>query len=137
MGWNKFANKHKKNPNLDYVGSGIFSHKYSEFLSSSKFALGLLSKNFPEFHTTRTFEIPACGTALLTEKNIETSSFFSENEAIFYSSPEDLVKKIQFYLQNEKQLETLIQKGLDRVHNDARDYKSLLSEVLQRAVLSQ
>ena len=37
---------------------------------------GLLAKWVPELHTTRTFEIPACGTALVTERNSETALVF-------------------------------------------------------------
>lgn len=42
------------------------------------FARGALSRRFPERHTTRTFEIPACGTVLITEWNEEISVFLGE-----------------------------------------------------------
>src|SRR5690606_9234510 len=88
-GWRNFLRKHRGNPALHFVGEFLGGEDYTRFLSSSRFALGLLSKRFPELHTTRTFEIPACGTVLVTERNRETSTFFGEDEAAFFSSPEE------------------------------------------------
>ena len=54
-GWNRFISKYKDNKNLQFLGTAIYGEDYSRLISSSKFALGLLSKRFPELHTTRTF----------------------------------------------------------------------------------
>ena len=74
--WKKFSEKHKKNALLNYCGEGIYGNDYVKAIGNSKIAWGSISKWIPEKHTTRTFEIPACGTALLTERNKETTSFF-------------------------------------------------------------
>ncbi len=130
-GWMSFIENNKKNPYLTYLGEGLFSMDYTKLLSSSYFSLGLLYKQFPELHTTRTFEIPACGTALITEKNEETSSFFTNEEAIFYNDINDMIDKIKYYQENLDELEILTQKGTLRVHNDGRDYKSIMTNVLK------
>ena len=131
MGWKEFAKKHSSNPYFTYLGSGIYGKDYSKFISSSKFGLGLLSKRIPELHTTRTFEIPACGTALITERNSEISSFYKENEVIFFSSPEKLVEKIQYYLSNDEELKILTERGYKRVSSDGRNYSSILNNLLE------
>ena len=113
--WNSFVLKNKFNKNMIYLGPKIFGHSYGKLISQSKFGLGLISKKIPELHTTRTFEIPACGTALLTEKNKETSNFFNDDEVIFYNNPRDIIDKIKYYTSNENKLENLIQKGSSKV----------------------
>ena len=131
-GWLPFVNKHKKSCLLSYHGDGLFSEEYTRFISSSYFSIGQLSKKFPELHTTRTFEIPACGTALITERNKETISFFNEDEVIFYNSIDDMIEKIRYYQYHLKELEQLIIKGTTKVHADGRDYESILKNILKQ-----
>ncbi len=133
-GWLDFVNKNKSNSYLEYVGTGLFSSEYSKFISKSMMSLGLLSKNFPELHTTRTFEIPACKTALLTEINEETTSFYNENEAIFYKDNNDLVDKIMFYFNNKKELEKVTSNGYQKVISSGCDYKSILQNILEKTI---
>lgn len=130
-GWRQFINSNKDNDNLIFIGEGVFGEDYSKLISSSKFALGLLSKNFPELHTTRTFEIPACGTALVTEKNIETNRFFDDTEVIFYNSKNEMLEKIQHYSKSDKSLSNLIQKGNLKVNTGGNDYKTILNKIIK------
>jgi hypothetical protein len=128
--WEKFVKKNRGNPFLDYRGKSVYSANYTSLISESYFSLGLLSKLFPERHTTRTFEIPACGTALITEKNEETSSFFSDDEAIFYKDQESLLAKIRYFQQHPDELRILTSKGLYRVNAGEFDYCSILKKTL-------
>ena len=130
--WEKFVQKNKNNPNLVYLGKGIYGPDYSKTLSEYQFSWGALSKWIPEKHTTRTFEIPACGTALITERNEETSHFFNEDEAIFYSTPEEMVERILYYQSHPEKLEALTIKGRERVIRDGRDYRNILKGVLEK-----
>lgn len=128
--WNKFINANATNSFLEFLGEGLWAQEYGQLLSSCYFSLGHLSKRFPELHTTRTFEIPACGTALLTESNAETSSFFTSEEAIFYSSNEEAVTKIKHYINNPEALAQLSALGKAAVHRTGRDYHSILNSIL-------
>lgn len=129
-GWNSFVKKNQSNKNLEFIGESLFNESYADFISSTRFSIGMLSKRFPEFHTTRTFEIPACGTALITERNTETSSFFNQEEAIFYDTPEEMIEHIKYYQNHPLELEALTNKGRERVIRDGRDYRSVLEGVL-------
>lgn len=135
-GWTKFIKRNKKNPNLRFLGEAIFKESYSKFISSSLFGLGLLSKRFPEKSTTRTFEIPACGTALLTEDNPEIRSFFEEEEVIFFNDSEELIEKIKYYQNHLDQLEKVTEKGLLKVTKGGFAYHSILKKILKRVLES-
>ena len=129
--WRQFAKKHQNNPNLIYLGDGVYGEDYVKTLQKAKMAWGALSKWVPELHTTRTFEIPACGTALVTERNLETQSFFKDDEAIFYTNENDLIEKITFFMNNDKPLEVLTKKGTSRAVTNAYDYNSILNAILK------
>jgi spore maturation protein CgeB len=132
--WDGFVKKHKGNPNLNYFGSGIYGAEYAEQISKAKIAWGAVSKWIPEQHTTRTFEIPACGTALLTEYNKEIASFYNEDEVIFYKSIEELIEKVKYFIHNKVALEEVSKKGFERVHVDGYDYESILRKILKQVL---
>lgn len=129
--WEPFVAKNKENFYLNYLGDGIYGQEYVKAISAFQFSWGSVSKWIPELHTTRTFEIPACGTALITERNEETTSFFTEEEVIFYDSIEEMIDKIKYYQSHPDKLELLTLKGTKRVNKDGRDYESILRKVLE------
>ena len=114
--WEKFAKKNRRNKYLTYLGKGIYGQDYVRTIAESKIAWGAISKWVPELHTTRTFEIPACGTALLTERNKETTTFFGEDEAIFYDTTGELINKVKHYYNHQEQLEEITAKAYKKVH---------------------
>lgn len=132
--WKNFYRKNKSNQNLNYRGKGIYGKGYSKTISSALIGLGLLSEIIPEKHTTRTFEIPACGTALLTPRNEETSSFFEDDEAIFYDSPSEIVTLVQHYFNHLPILEKISIKGKEQVHKGGFDHKSIMKKILNQII---
>lgn len=135
--WSRFANKKKNNHYLVYLGKSVYGHNYAKEISGSLMGLGLLSKIFPEKHTTRTFEIPACGTALITERNDEIESFYSDDEVIFFNSPTEFLEKIEFGLRNLSYLQTLTHKGCQRVFQNKVDYRSIMHKLLMEMNILQ
>jgi hypothetical protein len=63
-GWHGFLRRRQRDVNLFFEGDSVFGDHYAEVLSRASIGLGLVTRRFAELHTTRTFEIPACGTAL-------------------------------------------------------------------------
>lgn len=131
-GWSQFVKKNKNNPFLKFETDSLADNDYSLFISSAAIAWGALSKKFNEQHTTRTFEIPACGSVLLTEYNHEIASYFNEDEVIFYRSESELLQKVRHFLKHPRILEKISMKGFERVHSDARDYESIISGILNQ-----
>lgn len=131
-GWKRFIKKNKFKKNLIYLGDSVRNEEYGRQLSKAKIGLGLLSRKFPELHTTRTFEIPACGTALLTEKNAETQRFFTSEEVLFYSSNNDLLIKTGEYLAKPQELKKITENGQKKVHSGGKSNKAILKHLLER-----
>ena len=129
--WSPFVRKHSGLPNFRYLGRGLFQQEYVRAISGAWASLGLLSKKFPEKHTTRTFEIPACGTLLATERNEETTSFYKDDEAVFFNEPTELVTQLRSLLADLPRLEAMTKKGRERVQHDGYDYRSILVRMNQ------
>jgi hypothetical protein len=133
IGWGRFLRRWREDPHLAFEGEEIFGDAYAKLLSASWVGLGLLSKHFPEMHTTRTFEIPACGAVLATEATLDTKRFFGDSEALFFDDYADLAIKLdRLFSSNEKEsLTGMAKAGRRRVLDDRRDYTSILANILE------
>ena len=88
-GW---ANTAKQNRELSgcVASDGVWGDAYPKTLAGAKVGLGFLCKAYLDQFTTRSFEIPAAGAALLAERTVEHSEIFEEGvEAEFYSGREE------------------------------------------------
>ena len=130
INWESFARKHRGNNYLQYTSGGIFGENYARTISGSLLGLGFLSRIVPELHTTRTFEIPACGTALVTERNDETNHLFNDDEAIFFSNPDELLERVTHALAHLDELKQITEKGSQRITGGGYDYKSILQRLI-------
>ncbi len=132
IGWQSFVNRRGANPFLHFAGESLFGADYARMLSTCWIGLGLLSKRFPELHTTRTFEIPACGSILATEVTSDLSRFFAPEEALFFNGYANLVDQIQLAFSNEgdETLSEIASRGRARVLTDGRDYPTILAAIL-------
>lgn len=96
-------------------GNEVYGDDYARALTGAKIGLGFLRAVCPDQHTTRTFEIPACGSMLLADRTDEHQSFFNEGtEAEFFSSEEELISKVTFYCGNEQSRSKIANNGFYR-----------------------
>ncbi len=131
-GWERFLFRHRKDPGLKFEGTEVFGDRYIDALAGASVGLGLLTKRFPELHTTRTFEIPACGTALATERNSETSGVFRDDEAIFFENYEDLGHRLAELLNDAQRLRMISEAGSLRVHAGEFSNLQVIRKILRR-----
>ena len=110
--WLDYKGKYK---NLIIEEKGLFSSNYNRALSAFDISLCFLRKINNDQKTTRTMEIPACGSLLMAERTKEHESLFRDGvEAVFFSSNEELLEKCKYYLDNPEKLKTIAQAGLKR-----------------------
>ena len=98
-----------------HQGGEVYADDYARALTGAKIGLGFLRQVCPDQHTTRTFEIPACGSLLMADRTAEHQGFFEEGkEAEFFASSEELLDKIKFYCSNESARQRIATAGLTR-----------------------
>jgi spore maturation protein CgeB len=98
-----------------HQGPEIYDDDYARALTAARIGLGFVRKVCPDQHTTRTFEIPACGSMLLADRTAEHTEFFREGEeADFFTSEEELVDKVRFYDLNEAARKRIASAGYER-----------------------
>jgi spore maturation protein CgeB len=84
-----------------------------------------------DVYTRRCFEIPGLGKLLLCERTSEMQELFKEDqEAVFFSNKQELLKKIEWLLANPSKIEQIAEAGHRRVFQDGHDIKSRSIEIL-------
>ena len=105
---------------------------YRLALSGAKIGACFLSKWNRDDYTRRTFEIPACGLFLLSERTAWMEENFKAGvEADFFSSPEEFVEKIVFYLHNETLRQRIAHAGRQKVMAEGHDIHARLRQWLR------
>ncbi len=114
-----------------WQGGEVYADDYARALTGSRIGLGFLRQVCPDQHTTRTFEIPACGSLLLADRTDEHRSFFEEGrEAEFFGSAEELVDKARFYASHETERARVAQAGRERCQRSGYAYIDRLRPVI-------
>ena len=104
---------------------------YRMTLSSAKLALCFLSRLNRDRYTRRNFEIPACGTVLVTERTPELEAIFTDGiEAAFFSSTAELVSVVQALLANPARRAAIAAAGLHRVEAGGHSVHARMRQML-------
>jgi len=116
-----------------FQGGEVYGNDYARALTGARIGLGLLRQVCRDQHTTRTFEIPACGSFLLADRTDEHQEFFMEGkEAEFFSSVDELVEKVRFYTANEASRQQIAAAGRHRCLTGRYAYTDRLQDALGR-----
>jgi spore maturation protein CgeB len=110
----------------------VLGQDYAKALTSAKTALCFLSKLNEDTYTRRCFEIPACGTILVSERTDDLKSIFKEDEeAIFFSSKKELVDSVRSVLNDPKRGAIIASAGRERVLRDGHDVFSRMNQMIR------
>jgi spore maturation protein CgeB len=126
-----------RNLDASVTGRGATGDDYVKAICGAKICLGLLSEIRPgassgDLITARTFQIPACGTLMLHERNAEVAIYFEEDiEVGFFSGVEELAAKIARYLQNDAERVRVADAGLRRSRRNGYSIEERLGAVLE------
>lgn len=113
-------------------GTAVYCEEMSKVINSSKICLSFLRKGNRDQHTQRTFEIPACGGFQLSERTEEVLGFFREGDEIeCFSTIDELINKLNYYLKNEKARIQIAKKGHMRLITNRYSYIDRLKFILK------
>lgn len=113
--WLQYKNRF---PNLIIEDTGLFSEDYNKALSAFDISLCFLRKINYDLQTTRTMEIPACGSMLMAERTTEHEQLFKDKEeAVFFSSDEELLELCQYYITHDDERKLIALAGRKRCLN--------------------
>lgn len=128
--WLRYKNKFQ---NLTIEDKGLFSSDYNRALSAFDISLCFLRKINGDQQTTRTMEIPACGSLLMAERTHEHELLFKDGvEAVFFSNNKELLEKCQYYLNNPDQLQAVARAGLLRCQNSGYSNYETIKRCLEK-----
>jgi spore maturation protein CgeB len=108
----------------DYFGpvSPIYGEEYVKALTGAKLCLAFLSRLNRDTYTRRSFEIPACGCLMLSERTDDLMRLYKDDEeVVFFSSPEELVASAKVLLRDERRRRQIAAAGRQRCITDGHD----------------
>jgi len=83
----------------------------------SLIGLNLAPQHLPQAGNLRTFEIPACQALLLSDQ-LNPDWYLPGKEAVVFTTPQDCVRKIHYYLTHPQQRKAIALKGWQRTIKD-------------------
>jgi spore maturation protein CgeB len=109
--------------------------EYREALWKSKINLCFVTKSNQDEAAQRSYEITACGGFMLAERTPRHLELFKEDEeAVFFSTKEECIAKIQRYLPDEEARNRIAAAGCRRAWSSGYDHDSLMKDLLIKAM---
>ena len=130
--WGNHWEKASKKVQDKWTKKEVIGEEYSKVINASKINLNFIRKQNRTAHNMRTFEIPACGGFMLSNRTPEQKEFFEEGkEAAYFDSPKELKEKIDYYLSHPKQRRKIAEEGYKKATNYEYSYNARAEKVLE------
>lgn len=111
--------------------SELQGEDYVRALNGSKIALVFFSTWNKDTFTRRVFEIPACGTMMLSQRTETMQTLYQEDkEAVYFSGADELVDKARYYLTHDAARHAIIEAARTRCMNSGYDIYSRMRQWL-------
>lgn len=109
----------------------VWNEDYNKALCGAKIALCFYSKLNRDTYTRRCFEIPAAGTLLLSEYSDDLASLYQAGEEVdMFKTKQEMIQKINLYLDNDDLRRRVAANGNQRVIIDGHNIVSRMEKVL-------
>ena len=103
----------RKNNN---IGNKDYEKEMPYIFHNSKINLNITSKTIESGIPLRVFDILSCGGFCLTNYQPEIAQYFTDGEdLVMYSSMEDLVDKVAYYLEHDEEREQIARNGYEKL----------------------
>lgn len=140
--WDRLKHYHKLSDSIR-LGEWLSPEETAKYYHGAKLVINLHreaedhtinfnERNKPAYSVNpRTFEIAASGTFQLADPRQDLNRFYAPGkEIVIYHSPEQLKELINYYLQNNKERNTIALNALYRTRNE-HTYRERLAEMLE------
>ena len=127
VGWKKYLPR----PVFDRLQpiQPVLGVDYCRAIAAGKVVLSFFSTGNRDTATFRVFEIPALGGFMMCQRSPLMKELFREDsEAVYFSSPQELVDKCQFYLAHDDLRREIANKGHDRCVTSQHDIHSRMKQ---------
>lgn len=105
---------------------------FAKVCGASKIVVNFLRRQNAGSHNMRTFEVPASRGFLLSTRSPEQAEFFEEGtEAEYFSTPEELKRKLDFYLARDAEREKIRANGYRKLAGSNYAYEDRAREILK------
>lgn len=134
---NEWDGDHVLEPLLQFKGARVSPEECVKIFNATKINLNLHSSiqaqelvTCGDFVNPRTFELAACGAFQLVDKRSLLPESFEENELATFSSMDELLSKIDYFIKNPDEREAYAQKAQARVQKD-HTYRARMNQLLE------
>jgi spore maturation protein CgeB len=136
-GWTR-AMRAAAHPDLHIHGHPLTGDDYADALSNSAISLCFLRKQNRDLHTSRSFEIPACGGFMLAERTDEHREYFSEGaEAIYFDNSDELLRQARRWLADPEGRARIAAAARARCLASNYSYHSLAQDIVTQVCLNR
>jgi len=118
-----------------YLRGEVSGREFRLAVGGAKIALNFIRHANLDDHSERAFQLAACGAFILSERTDQQVELLAEDrEAAYFSSPEELVEKISYYLNRETVRNRIAIAGHERVVKGDHTCKDRLFQILSLAI---
>jgi len=122
-GWSKM-----KHPKLS-LHPALYEEDYREIISKSKINLCFLRKKNRDSITSRSIEIPASGGFMAAEDTERHRTLFSNDSVAFFTSKEQLLSQIKYYLKNDELRAKMAIQANNIVRNNSLTHEDMFKKI--------
>lgn len=131
-GWEKFKYKFEKYKSISIIPQNLTGEEYPKKISSAKIAISFLRKKNRDLQNSRSIEIPACATAMLSEFSDELCKLFDENENVMlFRNKDDFVSKLKKLLSDDALTNKIGQNGYKLIKQGSFSYDNRVKETME------